>query len=221
MPPKICKCNQNIDNPCVVCRARQRCRDYKKANKERISQYNKQYKQEHQQEISEYNHYYNILNREIITENATVRMRERLENDPIFKLGAALRGKINRILHRKTITDDYINLIGCSNKMFLQWFENLFSEEMSFANYGTVWHVDHIVPITAFSEENIKDYSCHWSNLRPTFILENQSKTNKIIYDIIIDHYKKAFKFWKNWQNMITQPLTWEKYVLNKEFPAI
>jgi hypothetical protein len=50
---------------CKDC-GRQMCRDYKKRNKQKISNYNKQYKQKHKSDIKVYNQNYNIKNRKII-----------------------------------------------------------------------------------------------------------------------------------------------------------
>jgi hypothetical protein len=61
--------------------------------------------------------------------------------------------------------------------------ESKFVEGMCWENYGTIWHIDHIRPISSF---NISSYDCDdfricWSldNLQPLFAKDNLSKSNK------------------------------------------
>lgn len=58
--------------------------------------------------------------------------------------------------------------------------EKQFSKGMTWENYGSYWHVDHIVPVSSFSP---KDHQCAefiacWrlSNLRPLKAFDNMSK---------------------------------------------
>ena len=53
---------------------------------------------------------------------------------------------------------------------------------MNWKNYGSHWHIDHIIPVTAFDLENPEHVSrCfHFSNLRPLPARENLRKGNRI-----------------------------------------
>jgi hypothetical protein len=55
--------------------------------------------------------------------------------------------------------------------------EKQFDSKMSWDNYGTYWHIDHIIPRSYFSMEQTKD--C-WAleNLRPLEAKENIYKSN-------------------------------------------
>ena len=55
---------------------------------------------------------------------------------------------------------------------------------MTEENYGTVWQIDHCLPITSFNllDENDMKKCFNWFNLRP-MSSENNSKNDKI------DHY--------------------------------
>ena len=76
--------------------------------------------------------------------------RLRKQHDPAFKpieklrpeLSAALIGKIKRIGHK--------SLLGCSVAELRQHFESLFEPDMSWRNYGSLRHIDHIRPVAAF-----------------------------------------------------------------------
>jgi len=62
--------------------------------------------------------------------------------------------------------------------------EKLFKPGMSWENYGTVWHIDHKMPIASFNFERPDDieFRLCWSlkNLQPLGARENMSKGAKI-----------------------------------------
>ena len=63
-----------------------------------------------------------------------------------------------------------------------------FDNKMTWKNYGTYWHFDHIVPIhTANTIEDVVKLS-HYTNLRPLEGKENMKKNGNIL-----DYYQ--FKF--------------------------
>lgn len=49
--------------------------------------------------------------------------------------------------------------------------------------YGTVWHVDHIVPSAKFNlmEPQQRKAAFHFSNLRPEYPIQNMIKSDKIV----------------------------------------
>ena len=56
---------------------------------------------------------------------------------------------------------------------------------MTVENYGSVWQIDHCLPIKSFNllDENDMKKCFNWINLRPMYSKENNSKNDKI------DHY--------------------------------
>jgi len=66
--------------------------------------------------------------------------------------------------------------------------ENKFDEYMNWNNYGSYWHLDHIMPHSSFHYLSMTDDSfiqC-WSlnNLRPLEAIANIKKSNRIIHEI-------------------------------------
>jgi len=61
-----------------------------------------------------------------------------------------------------------------------------FTGEMNWQNYGSYWHIDHIIPITSFDacDPQSDDFQACWalSNLRPLSAAENLSKSDKITH---------------------------------------
>ncbi len=169
-------------------------REYKRRNKEKISEYNKTYKSEHRQEISVYNHNYNLENRDAIQPRQTENQRRRKENDENYKTSIKLRTQLTKFLKKKCkvkFDNRVINTYGCKQEFFKSWIEYQFKEDMNWDNYGIYWHIDHIKPCCMFdlTDEEQKKESFHWSNLRPLKAIENQKKTNKLD-EGLIEQYK-------------------------------
>ena len=56
---------------------------------------------------------------------------------------------------------------------------------MTRQNYGSVWHVDHIIPLQFFIDNDLMDdtnkkIACHYGNLQPLFKEENLQKSDKL-----------------------------------------
>jgi hypothetical protein len=130
-------------------------------------------------------------------------MKEYIQNrkkDPQYRMRYALRSNLSSAVERiqggvkSKRTMEYLK---CSLTFFQEWFEFLFDENMSWENYGSYWHIDHIKPCASFDLSNDKDImECyHWSNLRPCKKEDNIKKGDvydeKLIQEYIT--YKNAF----------------------------
>lgn len=102
----------------------------------------------------------------------------RMKEDPFYRFKARCRKRVWAAFNengysKKTKTFD---LIGCSQEFLLRYMEGKFSEGMSWDNYGE-WHVDHIVPFSAASNQDEVQALCHYLNLQPLWADENVSKS--------------------------------------------
>jgi hypothetical protein len=72
--------------------------------------------------------------------------------------------------------------IGCSAKELCAWIEKQFADGMNWDNYGTHWHIDHIVPLSHFDLTNLEHRmrANHYTNLRPLEAFKNMSRGNRI-----------------------------------------
>jgi hypothetical protein len=113
--------------------------------------------------------------------------RNRCEIDNGFKIAKNLRSRINTALRRQrggtkaSKNTSTTRSLGCAIPELVSHLESLFQEGMSWENYGRgsgKWHVDHVVPLTAFDLENEEDFAkaCHYTNLQPLWAHENISK---------------------------------------------
>ncbi len=91
------------------------------------------------------------------------------KNDPIFKIKRNLRRRIHKVLCGQNKSDSTFNLLGCTPEFFKNYLESQFTSEMSWSNYGSYWHIDHIKPCCNFNllleEEQRKCF--HYTNQRP------------------------------------------------------
>lgn len=104
--------------------------------------------------------------------------------DPAFKIHTNIRSRVAAMISRiKTYrTGSIENMFGCSRDHLINHFESKFTANMSWENYGSYWHVDHIIPISSFDltdPEQCKKAN-HWTNLQPLEASKNIAKSNTI-----------------------------------------
>ncbi len=65
---------------------------------------------------------------------------------------------------------EYAPYFGIDNKSFREWIEACFSPEMNWSNFGKVWHIDHVVPVSFFDLNSEKDLCLCWNfiNIQPS-----------------------------------------------------
>jgi 5-methylcytosine-specific restriction endonuclease McrA len=73
-------------------------------------------------------------------------------------------------------------------------------------NYGSEWHIDHVIPLSKFNMEEEKDIylAFNWRNTMPLSVKKNLSKNNKILPKQIKEHFDNLLKYHKD--NKINMP---------------
>ena len=109
--------------------------------------------------------------------------RERRKNDPVWRLQCNISSSICIGLKAQGIKKKpgrTIEFLGCSYAYLMDYLESLFEPGMTRENYGSVWHVDHIVPRAAFGGTREELMIVNWyKNLQPMFTTENLKKGAK------------------------------------------
>jgi len=106
--------------------------------------------------------------------------------DPIFSLNKSIKEGIRKSLKGMKAGRHWEGLVGYSLEDLIRHLESLFTEGMSWENYGKgkyKWCIDHIIPI---KEWNITSTECRgfrgcWSldNLQPLWWIRNIEKKDK------------------------------------------
>lgn len=107
----------------------------------------------------------------------------RRKRDPIFRLKESLCARLRLALRGKNKSANTLKLIGCSIEYLKSHLESKFYGKMSWENYGSYWHIDHIRPCSSFdlSKKEEQEKCFHYSNLQPLTAKDNLKKGSKVI----------------------------------------
>jgi hypothetical protein len=206
---KLCKsCNLTKEDTefykgnakCKSCKIQYQ-KNYANKNIEKLKTYKKKYRSENKDEIKDKlanyykdnsekikdraRHNYSI-NRDKKIEYQTNYQRERRINDPIFKLKHSVSRMIRNSLKSKKFRKNSrsVDILGCSIEYFKSYIENRFEDNMTWENYGKVWDIDHIIPLSsAINEEDVIRLN-HYLNLQPLDSYINRNiKRDKMDYE--------------------------------------
>lgn len=196
------------------------CRhNYNIANREKISEKNKSYYETHKSELLIKNKEYRLNNIDAIHQqkkqyrsDEKVKAHIQLKNKeylPIrknkikelrktnlnFKLSEVLRSKFHKYL--KNHPTSMVNVLGCDLEFFKEWISFRFDKNMNWSNYGSQWHIDHVLPINMFNfmDENDIKVCYHWTNLQPLQKFENQSKSDNLELHHYFNNLVNVFRF--------------------------
>ena len=163
-------------------------------NKMLILENCKEYRETHKEQIKEYKNIYYQQEEDKIRVNEKLRLRK--EIDPQFKLITKIRSCISTYLRGRK-SNSTKELMDCDEKFLKEWIEYQFDNNMSWDNYGTYWHIDHVIPLAFFNLDNTEEHfiACHWSNLRPLEAHENLSKNSRIRKHDVLPHLEIIEKF--------------------------
>jgi len=155
----------------------QYAKNYYLKHKKEIKEKSTKYYQEHKEQILPKQRKYSKKYHEEHKQQYQANANERLKIDIDFKILRNLRNRIWTALKRNVKSAHTIELIGCSVKDLKIHLEKQFKPGMNWDNYGQ-WHIDHICPCYTFdlslSEQQLKCFN--YSNLRPLWALDNQSR---------------------------------------------
>ena len=173
---------------------------YRTANAEAIKAHKKQYYQKNRAEVDERNKQWRLDHLEQSRANVAAQMRRfredhheeynadrntkrnlRRKTDECFRVEDNLRRRINIAMRR---SDTYksahtMELIGCTVPELKAHLESLFTDGMSWKNYGyNGWHVDHVRPVSSFDlSDPIQQKLCfNYTNLQPLWATDNLKK---------------------------------------------
>jgi DNA-binding TFAR19-related protein (PDSD5 family) len=153
-------------------------------NKQKINQKNKVYADAHKEETRERGHRWRINNPEKARE-VQRRHGQKVRSTAMGRISENISSEISRSMKRGPKgRGHWEELVGYTKAQLKRHLESLFTPEMSWENYGSYWHIDHIIPISVFNfstPEDI-DFKKAWSlsNLQPLNAIDNMKKHAKL-----------------------------------------
>lgn len=112
------------------------------------------------------------------------RQKEKYKSDPIYRLNRRMRNSIGKHLRGEKCGRHWEDLVGWDIEDLKKHLTKKLKDGMTWDNYGSYWHLDHIIPVSAhnFKTEKDIDFKKCWSlkNLQPLEAKENLSKNNKL-----------------------------------------
>jgi hypothetical protein len=108
---------------------------------------------------------------------------ERRKTDPAYRLKEGMAQAIRTTLKRDKDNKPTFALLPYTKEQLKEHIQNQFDANMSWDNYGSYWHLDHIIPQDALQYDSFDhpNFLKCWSldNLRPLEAKKNIRKSNK------------------------------------------
>ena len=191
-PPKTCRTCET-EKPATAFRKKELV--CKECNKKRLYKWREEHKEQFLGLCKKYR------DKEDSKNKRNTYLRNKYNSEIKVKLEKLYRNRIRECIKKKYIPRntkfDYISLLGCGWEIVVKWLEFNMKPEMTWDNYGTYWHVDHIYPCALFNFEKIEDRKkCfNWTNLAPLEGIENLKKSDNLDIDMVLKYKKRAIEF--------------------------
>jgi hypothetical protein len=146
---------------------RERYKKYRENNKEKEKQRRKTYYENNKEKHIEYS-------------------RNKWKTDALYRMANNMRRRMGFFISSVEVISENksktFSIVGCSPKFLKEYLESMFSDGMTWENYGFYgWHIDHIIPVSSAKDEEELKKLCHYTNLQPLWCKDNLSKGSKIL----------------------------------------
>jgi hypothetical protein len=165
---------------CKTCQSKY-LKEYYENNKEKYSKYNKEKYQQNSEEIKKKTSEYSKNNRDKVNKSSRKYKKEVLSKDPLYLLNKSIGSCIRKSFRSKNLRKDFKTreIIGCPMIEFKSYIESLFLEGMTWEN-RSMWHLDHIIPISFGENKEEIILLNHFTNFRPMWATDNIIKSDNI-----------------------------------------
>lgn len=145
--------------------------------KDKIKDYHKEWRGENKDKLREYQKHLYAKNLHINREKRNSYIKQKRDNDPLFKLRQNVRSRVKMFIRTSQIsTSQNTNkLLGCNYETLKRHLESKFVDGMNWDNYGE-WHIDHIKPLFLAKNEAELISLCNYKNLQPLWAKDNLIK---------------------------------------------
>lgn len=107
-----------------------------------------------------------------------IRNKLRRANDPLWRLNRNMSAAIWKTLRDEKKSQSWVKMVDFDLNELKSHLEKKFRGDMTWDNYGSIWHIDHIKPLSLCSSF---EEAWHLQNLQPLTVFENLSKNNRYI----------------------------------------
>lgn len=159
---------------------------YYEKNKEKIREKHRLHHEKNKEKINEKKKKYRQENKEKVVQKRRLNENKRRATDPAFKVSKIISNAIYETLKTKGSSKNgrkWEKLLGYTRDDLKIHLESKFTSDMTWENYGSYWHIDHIIPKSWFNYSCAEDESFKtcWSlsNLQPLIAKENLRKNNR------------------------------------------
>lgn len=166
-------------------------KEYYEKNKDIIKEKNRDYYYENRETINEERResnrerslVYYYKNKVEINKKKSLRDKNRMISDPLFKLSHNIRTLIRKSFKNKFTkkSKKTVEILGCSFEEFKSHLESKFDDKMNWDNQGSYWHLDHIIPVSSANNKEELYRLNHYTNFQPLFWLDNLKKSNNLL----------------------------------------
>ena len=189
------------DYMCSTCRCKhqKQFRDnvedkhHKKQQKRKYDEDNKRHVQEYRRNYWKYASEedkirWNINRKPKDKQKRNIYEKNRREIDLNYKISGNLRSRLGSAIRNNRKSGSAVKDLGMSIDNFKIYLEERFEIGMTWENYGSGWHIDHIEPLRSFDltiREQLLE-AVNYKNLRPLWAIDNLKK--------ISEDKKKSFR---------------------------
>jgi len=155
-------------------------RQFYQLNKSTFQEKHAFYRQIHKKELAEKKRQYYVIHREAILKKTHEYYNSQYNSDLNFKLKSRLRHRIRMAIKGNFKSGSAVKDLGCSIPEFKKHIESKFYGKMSWDNWGTVWELDHIIPLCEFDLTDREQFLkvVHYTNFQPLTIEDHRLKTS-------------------------------------------
>jgi hypothetical protein len=160
-------------------------KNWREANQQKMREYSQKYRQINSSQLKERQKLYYDKNKKRILLSVKQRTKERNLTDPKFRIGSAMGKALSKALAGKKAGQKWETLVGYTVTDLMAHLEPQFTPEMTWDNYGSYWHLDHLVPQYYFEYDSYEHphFKACWSldNLQPLEAEKNLRKNRHVI----------------------------------------
>jgi quinol monooxygenase YgiN len=117
-------------------------------------------------------------------ELAKLRLRKYAQESAAYRLARAVRARVHGVLKKRGAVKSQrtYEYVGCSAQQLAESLEARFEPGMTWDNYGTAWHVDHIIPVSVYdlTDAAQQRQAFHYTNLQPLWAHANMAKSDTV-----------------------------------------